>query len=95
MNAPRVEFHCEEQIECRQAALGPDFDRREINRRYHIPMGFEERGPRHAALAVRSWFYSIRLENVADSRVGDVVAAVGQGALNAIVTPGRILLDEF
>ena len=75
--AARGDFHHEKQVVRDQAALGPDFDRREINRRHHIPMGFEEGGPRHAALAVRSWFYSIRLENVADSRVGDVVADVG------------------
>ena len=45
MNSPRAEFHCKEQIERRQAAFGPDFDGREINRCYHVPMGFEERGP--------------------------------------------------
>ena len=33
-------------------------------------------------------------EDVADGRVGDMVADVGQGALDAIVTPGRVLMSE-
>ena len=33
-------------------------------------------------------------EDVVDSRVGNMVVDVGQGALDAITSPGRVLLGE-
>ena len=60
----------------------------------HVPMRFEERGPRGLPLSVRSRFDAVRFEDVADGRVGDVVADVGQRTLDAVVSPGRILFGE-
>src|ERR1035438_8217751 len=42
VNAAGGEFQDEEQIDGDQAVLGPNFDRREIDGRQHVPMGLEK-----------------------------------------------------
>ncbi len=43
--------------------------------------------PRRLSFPVRGWFDSVLLEYVADSRIRNVVADVGQGTLDPIVAP--------
>jgi len=73
-----------------QASNGPHFDRREVDRGQDVPVGFDEGLPRCLSFAIRCWFDTVLLEDIADRLVGDVVAQVGQGALDAIVAPRRI-----
>ena len=55
-------------------------------------MGLDKRRPRRLSLPVRRGLDSVLFENIADRRVGDVITDVGQGPLDPVVTPGRILL---
>ena len=48
-------------------------------------MRFEKRGPGCLPLSVGRRLDAIRLEDVADGGVGDVVADIGQGALDAVM----------
>jgi len=45
-------------------------------------------------LPIRIRLDPVCFEDVADGRVGDMVADVGQGSLDAIVTLGRVLTSE-
>ena len=57
-------------------------------------MRFDERRPRRLSFPVRRGFDSVLLENVANGRVGDMVADVGQRALDSVVASGRVFLSE-
>ena len=94
VNAARLQLHDEQQVIGDQPASGPDFDGGKVDRRQYVPVRFEERGPGGLALSVRSWLDTVRFENIAHGRVADVVAEVGQPALDAVVTPTGILLSE-
>ncbi len=59
-----------------------------------FPMRFDEGLPRSLAFPVRRRFDSVFLEYVADRRVGDVVADIGQGTLDTVISPGRVFLGE-
>lgn len=92
VNPPRLQFHHEQQVEGGQAPLGPDLDRGKVDRRQHVPVRLDKSRPRRLALSLGRWLDAVGLENVADRRVGNLMAQVSQGALNAIVTPTRVFL---
>ena len=50
-------------------------------------MGFQERLPSGLLFPLRRRFNPVVPQNVADGGVGDEVTDIGQGALDAIVTP--------
>ena len=62
-------------------------DGREIDGAQDIPMRFDERLPCGLPLPIWGGFDPVLLENVANGRVGYVVADVGEGTLDAVVTP--------
>ena len=94
MNTESFQLHDKQQVEGDQATLGPDFDRRKVNRRQHVPVGFEKRAPCGLPLSVGRWLDTVCFEDVPHCPGGDVVADIGQSALNAVVTPGRVLFGE-
>ena len=102
VDAAGLELHDEQQIEGDQAAFRPDFHRREVDGRQHVPVGLDEGRPRRLSLSLTCRFDAVLFQDVTDGLVGDLVAEVGQRSLDAIVTPGRILachaehqLDDF
>ena len=50
----------------REYTFGPDFDGRKVDRRQHVPMGFEKRGPGCLAFALRRRFDTVFLEGVSN-----------------------------
>lgn len=88
------ESHLQSSSSCERSASST-VRRGEVDRSQHIPVSFEKRAPGCLSFAVRCRFDTVLLENVAHSRVGDVVADVGQRTLNAIVAPGGILFGEL
>ena len=58
-------------------------------------MGLDERRPGGLALSITSGFDAVVFQNVADGLIGNLVADIGQRALNAVVTPGRILAKDL
>lgn len=71
MHATGGDLHHEEQVIRHQTAFRPYINRREIDRRQDVPMGFEKRGPGRPPLAIRRRFGAVGLENVADRLVRD------------------------
>jgi hypothetical protein len=94
MDPACFQFHDEQQVECDEATLRPNFNGREVDSGQHVPMGFEKRGPLSLMLSLRSRFDTVRCEDIFHGGIGDVIADIGQGALDAIVTPGRVVLRE-
>ena len=94
MHAARGQFHDEEQVERDQAVGGPDFDRREIDRRQHVPMGLEKRLPGGLTLAIRGRLDAVLFQDVAHGGVRDRMPEVGQRALDAVITPGGIFAGQ-
>ena len=95
VNTAPLQLHHDQQMKCHQSALGPDFNGGEINRHQHVPVGFEERGPRGLPLSERSRFDAVGFQDIAHGLIGDLVAEVIQSRLEPIITPGRILPDEL
>ena len=87
MDATGFQFHHKQQVISNQSTLGPDFHSRKINRGQYIPMSFEKRRPRPCTFASWSWFNSVRLENILNGCVRDLVADFGQFALNPVDIP--------
>ena len=94
INAAGFQFHHKQQIERHQSTLGPDFNSREVDRRQHVPMGLKERGPRSLMLSLRSRFDTVRFEDVFHGGIGDIIANIGQGALDAVEAPSRVFPGE-
>lgn len=94
MDTARSQFHDEQDIKGNQATLLPNFNGREINGRQNLPMRFDERVPR--CLPFASWrrFDSVLLEYIADGRIQNTKAKVGQGALDSVAAPRRILRSK-
>ena len=78
VNAPSLQFHCEEKIEGHQAAFRPDFDGREVDRGEYVPMSLQERGPLSLSFSVRRRLNPMLLEDMANRCVANVVADIGQ-----------------
>ena len=57
-------------------------------------MGLEKLLPGSLLATIRCRFQTMLLEDIADALIGDVVPQIDQRPLNAIVTPGRILLGQ-
>ncbi len=57
-------------------------------------MCFEKRGPGRLLLSVGCRFDAVGFEHITYRRVGDVVADVGQRALDAVIALRRILIGE-
>ncbi len=76
VDAARFRLHGKEEIESGQATFGPDFDRGEVNRGRHIPVRFQTCLPGSGALARWSRFDTVCFQDIADSRIGDVVADI-------------------
>ena len=91
VNTPRGHLHDEKQIIRHQAAFRPDFNGREIDGCQYVPMRLDERRPRCLSLPVGSRFDPVLFENVSNSRVGYVVANVGQLALNTVVRAAKVV----
>ena len=91
MHTAGRDFHDEEQIQGDQPTPGPHLDGGEVDGAEYLPMSLDECLPSGLSLALRSRFNPMCFEDVSDRPVGDLVAQVGQGAFDAIVTPGRIL----
>ena len=69
MHSPRVQLHHEQQVERHQSAFGPYFDGCKVDRRKHVPVRFEKRGPRRLSLTIRHGFDAVLLEDVANGPV--------------------------
>ena len=54
-------------------------------------MGPDEALPCRLALSIRRRIDAVRLQNATDRGVGDLMAKVGERALDAVVTPGWVL----
>lgn len=94
VDSPRGKFHDEQQVVRDQTTLRPHLDRREIDCCQHVPVRFDEGRPCGQSFSIRRRFDPVLLENVANGRVGNVIANVGQGTLDSVVTLGRILLRK-
>ena len=57
-------------------------------------MGLEKRLPSSLPPPFRGGLDAVSLEDVADRLIGDLVAEIGQGTLDAVVSPVRILLGH-
>jgi hypothetical protein len=84
VNAAGGEFHDEEQVDGDQAVLGPDFDRREIDRRQHVPMGLEKGLPGGLPLSIGGRLDAVPLQDVAHGCIREGMPKVGQGALDPV-----------
>jgi len=57
-------------------------------------MGLEKRLLSSLPLPFRGGLDAVSLEDVADGLIGDLVAEIAQGTLDAVVSPVRILLGQ-
>ena len=57
-------------------------------------MSLQEGPPRSAMLPIGSWLDTMCSEDITDSGVRDVAAHIGQGTLDAVITPSWVLLCE-
>ena len=87
-------MHDEQQVVRDQAAPRPDFHGGEVDRSQDFPMGFEKRGPRRLSFPVRSRLNSVLLEDVADGRVRNGVADVGECPLDPVKSPRWVFLGK-
>src|SRR5882672_5127378 len=94
MNAASRQLHDDQEIEGDEAVLRPNFDRSEIHGSQHVPMRLEKGMPRRLAPPLEHWFDAMLLQDIGNARRGNIMAQVGQGALNPIITPGGILLGN-
>jgi hypothetical protein len=94
VNTPRRYLHYKEQVVRNQSALGPHFNRREIDCFQHIPVGFQKRFPHSLPLSFWGWLDAVGFENVPDSSIRDFVAKIAESTLNPIVPPGWILTSH-
>ena len=88
VNASCGEFHDEEQVVRDEAAFRPDLDGREIDGAQSLPVGFQECSPSCLSFAIGSGFDAVGLQNVADGPIRDLVAEIGQSALDFVVSLG-------
>src|SRR4029077_10898033 len=94
VNPTGRQFHHQEQIERNQALLAPHLHSREVDGSQYVPVGLQKRLPGGLSLPLGRRLDPVLLQDVLYGRVGDPVAEVGQGSLNAIVAPTGILLRQ-
>ena len=94
VDAPRGQFHDEQQVVRDQATPRPDFHGGEVDRGQDLPMGSDERGPGCLSFPIRSRLNSVLLKDVADSGVRDGIADVREGALDSVKSPRWVFFGK-
>ena len=94
MNPASGQLHDDQEIKGDQTVFGPNLDCREIDGGQYIPMSLEERLPGGLSPPLRRRLDAMLLQDVSHAGIGDLMTQVGQGALNAVITPGRIFPGE-
>ena len=87
MDFARHQAHHEEHVIPHQSHRRPHFDGEEIRRRHRAPMNSEKLLPSHSLAPVWRWIQAGLAQNVGDSAAPDLVSQIGQGTLDARVTP--------
>lgn len=93
LNCPASDLDEEEHVVGNQAGRCEYFGSREVASCDDILVGFDELRPRDVRLSPRGRSHAIAPQDIANRLVADVVAEIRQGPRNAIVAPGRVLLD--
>ncbi len=91
VNASCGKLYDEEQVVSDEATLGPDFDGSEINGTEDLPVGFQESPPGSLSLTIWRGLNAVGFQDVADGRVRDLMANIGQSTLDSVVPPAWIL----
>ena len=80
-NAPAGQLHYEKQIEGHQPTLGPNFNRREVDRSEHVPVSLEKRFPTGVPRPLGRWLDAVGFQDVAHRLVRDLLAQISQGRM--------------
>jgi hypothetical protein len=90
VNFARHQAHDEEHVIPYQSDRRPHFDREKVRRRHCAPMNSEEFLPGHSLAPLWRWIQAAFAQNVRDGAASDLMSQIGQGTLDARVTPRPI-----
>src|SRR5205085_12454086 len=88
------EGYGDEEIEGDEAVLGPNLDCRKVDGRQYLPVSLEKGLPGGLAPPLGRRLDAMLFQDVGHAGIGDLMAQIGQGTLNAVITPGGVLLGE-
>ena len=86
--------HDDQDVEGDQAVPGPYFHGGEVDGGDGVPMGLQEGLPGCPMLSYRDGFDTVRSEEITYFGVGDLMAQVYYGTLDAVVAPGWVFLGQ-
>jgi len=89
-----VELDQKQHIKRHQPAQCPHFRAEEVRGPQHVHVAADEFSPRRGRLALGSGGDTATFEDVAHGLIADVIAQLGQGPRDAIVSPAPILLGH-
>src|SRR2546427_7737692 len=92
MHVPAAKVGKKEHVVCHQSAQGPHLCGEKVGRHQHVQVRADELLPCGRSLTLGRWRNAMTLEDVTHSLVTHGVSQVGEGADNAIIPPGTILL---
>ncbi len=90
-----VELDEEQDTKRDEPAEGPDLGAEEVGGPQHLLMGTDELAPGGRLLSIWGRWKPSAFEDFAYRLVANLVAQLGQGAGNAVITPTAILLGHF
>jgi len=88
------EFNEEQDDEALQPVPGPHLDCEEIGSHNQFPVSGQKLFPRRLTTALWRWFDAVPLENRCDRAARNLVAQIGQGALDAPIAPVPVLFGH-
>jgi hypothetical protein len=84
---PGHQAYHEEDVISHQSDGRPHFDGEEIRRRHRAPMNSEKFLPSHSLAPIWRWIPTGFAQNVGDRAASDLVSQIGQGTLDARISP--------